>query len=122
MPPSRPAATVTATEFDASPPVDDARPDYRVGALAKGLRVLTCFDEQHPDWTVSDLVEATGFPMPTVYRLVMTLVGEGYLDQLPSGEYRPSVRALVLGTSGAAEPRPRRDRDARAAAARHRDR
>jgi IclR family pca regulon transcriptional regulator len=99
MPPGRPAANVTATEFDASPAVDDARPDYRVGALAKGLRVLTCFDEQHPDRTVSDLVEATGFPMPTVYRLVMTLVGEGYLDQLPSGEYRPSVRALVLGAS-----------------------
>lgn len=81
---------------------DDAgggRPDYRVGALAKGLRVLALFDEKHPMWTVSDLAGTTGFPMPTVYRLVMTLVGEGYLDQLPSGEYRPGVRALTLGSS-----------------------
>ena len=75
------------------------RPAYRVGALAKGLRVLRLFDEQHPVWTVSDLAGETGFPLPTVYRLVMTLVGEGYLDQLPSGEYRPGVRTLTLGTS-----------------------
>ena len=75
------------------------RPDYRVGALAKGLRLLGLFDEHHPTWTVSDLAGTTGFPMPTVYRLVMTLVGEGFLDQLPSGEYRPGVRTLTLGTS-----------------------
>ena len=75
------------------------RPDYRVGALAKGLRVLGLFDERHPVRTVSDLAGETGYPLPTVYRLVMTLVGEGYLDQLPSGEYRPGVRTLTLGTS-----------------------
>jgi IclR family pca regulon transcriptional regulator len=37
--------------------------------------------------------------MPTVYRVVMTLAAEGYLDHLPNGDYRPGVRTLTLGTA-----------------------
>jgi IclR family transcriptional regulator, pca regulon regulatory protein len=73
------------------------RPGYRVEALAKGLRILSLFDEQRPSWRVSDLAVAAGLPMPTAYRVVMTLVSEGYLDHLPNGEYRPGVRTLTLG-------------------------
>jgi hypothetical protein len=75
------------------------RPDYRVEALAKGLRILSLFDEKRPSWRVSDLASAAGLPMPTVYRAVMTLAAEGYLDQLPDGGYRPGVRTLTLGTA-----------------------
>ena len=75
------------------------RPGYRVEALAKGLRILSLFDEQHPSWRVSDLATVTGLPMPTVYRVVMTLASEGYLDHLPTGDYRPGVRTLPLGTA-----------------------
>jgi IclR family pca regulon transcriptional regulator len=57
------------------------------------------FDEQHPSWRVSDLAAVSGLPMPTVYRVVMTLVSEGYLDHLPNGDYRPGVRTLTLGTA-----------------------
>jgi IclR family transcriptional regulator, pca regulon regulatory protein len=75
------------------------RPGYRVEALAKGLRILSLFNEQRPSWRVSDLATASGLPMPTVYRVVMTLASEGYLDHLPNGEYRPGVRTLTLGTA-----------------------
>ena len=75
------------------------RPEYRVEALAKGLRILSLFDEKRPSWRVSDLAAAAGLPMPTVYRAVMTLAAEGYLDQLPDGGYRPGVRTLTLGTA-----------------------
>jgi IclR family pca regulon transcriptional regulator len=75
------------------------RPDYRVEALAKGLRILSLFDEKRPTWRVSDLAAAAGLPMPTVYRVVMTLAAEGYLDHLPNGDYRPGVRTLTLGTA-----------------------
>jgi IclR family pca regulon transcriptional regulator len=75
------------------------RPEYRVEALAKGLRILSLFDEKRPSWRVSDLASAAGLPMPTVYRAVMTLAAEGYLDQLPDGGYRPGVRTLTLGTA-----------------------
>jgi IclR family pca regulon transcriptional regulator len=75
------------------------RPEYRVEALAKGLRILSLFDEKRPSWRVSDLAAAAGLPMPTVYRAVMTLAAEGYLDPLPDGGYRPGVRTLTLGTA-----------------------
>src|SRR5260370_8214055 len=89
------AATTTATTATESP----ERPEYRVEALAKGLRILSLFDEQRPSWRVSDLAAAAGLPMPTVYRVVMTLASEGYLDHLPNGDYRPGVRTLTLGTA-----------------------
>ncbi|QGN57449.1 IclR family transcriptional regulator [Nostocoides sp. HKS02] len=75
------------------------KPEYRVEALAKGLRLLTLFDEQRPTWRVTDLAAEAGLPMPTVYRVVMTLTAEGYLDHLPNGDYRPGVRTLTLGTA-----------------------
>jgi IclR family pca regulon transcriptional regulator len=75
------------------------KPEYRVEALAKGLRILSLFDEQRPTWRVTDLAAAAALPMPTVYRVVMTLTAEGYLDHLPNGEYRPGVRTLTLGTA-----------------------
>jgi IclR family transcriptional regulator, pca regulon regulatory protein len=80
----------------AEPP---GRPGYRVEALAKGLRILSLFSEQRPAWRVTDLAAAAGLPMPTVYRVVMTLASEGYLDHLPNGDYRPGVRTLTLGTA-----------------------
>jgi IclR family pca regulon transcriptional regulator len=90
--PSGELPEVTATEVA-------QRPEYRVEALAKGLRILALFDEKRPSWRVSDLAAAAGLPMPTVYRAVMTLAAEGYLDQLPDGGYRPGVRTLTLGTA-----------------------
>ena len=75
------------------------RPDYRVEALAKGLRILSLFTEHRPTWRVSDIAPAVGMPLPTVYRVVMTLTAEGYLDHLPNGDYRPGVRVLTLGTA-----------------------
>jgi IclR family transcriptional regulator, pca regulon regulatory protein len=79
-------------------PAQDA-PDYRIEALAKGLRLLSLFTEQRPVWRVSDMATATGIPVPTVYRMVMTLAAEGYLAHLPNGDYRPGVRVLTLGTA-----------------------
>jgi IclR family pca regulon transcriptional regulator len=75
------------------------KPEYRVESLAKGLRLLSLFTEQRPTWRVTDLAEAAGLPMPTAYRVVMTLTAEGYLDHLPNGDYRPGVRVLTLGTA-----------------------
>ena len=58
-----------------------------------------CSTSSGPSWRVSDLATAAGLPMPTVYRVVMTLASEGYLDHLPNGDYRPGVRTLTLGTA-----------------------
>ena len=97
MPPQakkKATAAAATTEPEAA-----ERPEYRVEALAKGLRILSLFDEQRPSWRVTDLAAAAGLPMPTVYRVVMTLTAEGYLDHLPNGDYRPGVKTLTLGTA-----------------------
>lgn len=96
MPPTSksPAGRRAAATNDSSD-----KPEYRVEALAKGLRLLTLFDEQRPSWRVTDLAAEAGLPMPTVYRVVQTLTAEGYLDHLPNGDYRPGVRVLTLGTA-----------------------
>jgi IclR family pca regulon transcriptional regulator len=78
---------------------DMEKPEYRVEALAKGLRILSLFTEQRPTWRIADIVAAAGIPMPTVYRIVMTMTAEGYLEHLPNGDYRPGVRVLTLGSA-----------------------
>ena len=75
------------------------RTEYRIEALAKGLRILSLFTEQRPVWRISDIAIAAAIPVPTVFRIVMTLVEEDYLDHLPNGDYRPGVRVLALGTA-----------------------
>lgn len=75
------------------------KPEYRVEALSKGLKILALFTEQRPTWRISDIAPAVNMPLPTVYRMVMTLVAEGYLDHLPNGDYRPSTRVLTLGSA-----------------------
>jgi IclR family pca regulon transcriptional regulator len=97
----RRAASASPAEARPDPAATESpeRPEYRVEALAKGLRILSLFDEKRPSWRVSDLAIAAGMPMPTVYRVVMTLASEGYLDHLPNGYYRPGVRTLTLGTA-----------------------
>jgi IclR family pca regulon transcriptional regulator len=96
----RPQVTKQVNKQAGNPAGAEAeKPDYRVEALAKGLRILSLFDEQRPTWRVTDIAAAAGLPMPTVYRVVMTLTAEGYLDHLPNGDYRPGVRTLTLGTA-----------------------
>jgi IclR family pca regulon transcriptional regulator len=96
------AATGPTASTDATTTTGNAaatQPDYRVEALAKGLRVLSVFSEQRPTWRITDIAAEVSLPLPTAYRIVMTLTAEGYLDHLPSGEYRPGVRVLTLGTA-----------------------
>ncbi|MFE7277826.1 IclR family transcriptional regulator [Streptomyces sp. NPDC057623] len=73
------------------------RAKYRIEALAKGLRVLAMFSERRPALRVSELVELTGMPMASLFRIVATLESEGYLEQLQDGRYRPNTKVLTLG-------------------------
>lgn len=84
-----------------APPAAAAR-DYRIEALAKGLRVLGLFSEQRPALRLTDVAAATGIPIAGVYRIAMTLLAEGYLEQLPDGQYRPGQAVLTLGFSALA--------------------
>jgi IclR family transcriptional regulator, pca regulon regulatory protein len=101
LPPARQRARRARPRRAAPDPAGagSAQPDYRVEALAKGLRVLSVFSERRPAWRITDIAAEASLPLPTTYRIVMTLASEGYLEHLPSGEYRPGVRVLTLGTA-----------------------
>jgi IclR family transcriptional regulator, pca regulon regulatory protein len=70
-----------------------------IGALRKGLRILALFNERHPVLRVTDIAAATGMPLTTVYRAVLTLAADDYLERLPDGSYRPGWRVLGLGAA-----------------------
>ncbi|HLR84321.1 MAG TPA: helix-turn-helix domain-containing protein [Nocardioidaceae bacterium] len=48
---------------------------------------------------LSQLAHESGFPLPTIHRLVRTLVDLGYLRQEPSRRYARGPRLLLLADS-----------------------
>jgi len=72
-----------------------------VQALAKGLVVLSLFDTLRPEWTVDEIAETTGFPRMTVYRLVKTMEGVGYLvcDRTNRYHLGPAILAATCVSS-----------------------
>ncbi|SHL30453.1 IclR family transcriptional regulator [Roseibium suaedae] len=68
-----------------------------VSSLAKGLKILRAFDDQHTDLSLMDLVERTGLDKSATQRLANTLHVEGMLDKDPvTRRYRPSHAWLEL--------------------------
>jgi IclR family pca regulon transcriptional regulator len=78
---------------------NNARPteSYRVEALAKGLSILSLFARHGTPLTLTEVAKLTGIPLPTTFRLIATLELAGYLDRLPTGNYRPGLAVLMLG-------------------------
>ena len=48
---------------------------------------------------LSQLAEMSGLPLPTIHRLTRTLVGLGYVRQLPSRQYALGPKLIRLGES-----------------------
>ncbi|MDW8065477.1 MAG: IclR family transcriptional regulator [Anaerolineae bacterium] len=61
-------------------------------ALARGLRILQQFSLERPEWTLSELGEATNLPLPTVHRLLRTLMAYRFVEQ------DPATRRFRLGS------------------------
>ncbi|TDD91368.1 IclR family transcriptional regulator [Actinomadura rubrisoli] len=49
------------------------------------------------EMALSELTEVSGLPMPTIYRLMRTLVNRGYVRQEPSKRYALGPRLIRLG-------------------------
>jgi DNA-binding IclR family transcriptional regulator len=64
-----------------------------VRSLSRGLRILGLFTPEHPEWSLHEIVEATGFHKATAYRLVRTLETERFLT------FERSSNAFCLGPS-----------------------
>ena len=75
----------------------DRKAEYRVEALARGLRILRLFTRARPSLRLNELAELAGLPLPTAFRLVSTLEQDGFLERQPDGSYRPGLAVLGLG-------------------------
>jgi DNA-binding IclR family transcriptional regulator len=62
-------------------------------SLEKGLLALTLFDAAHTEWTLGEIRRQLGLPKTTVFRLLKTLVGLGFMD------YDPQAAKYHLGPS-----------------------
>jgi IclR family transcriptional regulator, acetate operon repressor len=75
----------------------DAAPTGGVQSVARVLDVLEIVAGAGGQMALSQIASASGFPLPTVYRLVRTLVDRGYMQQLPDRRYALGSRLIPLG-------------------------
>lgn len=77
--------------------MDDRHPDFIVG-LAKGLRVIECFDDEHESLTISQAAALAGLSRASARRCLLTLTRLGYVTE-QEGRFRLGARTLGLGTA-----------------------
>lgn len=67
-------------------------------SLIKGLRLLSFFTRERPEWGVSELSIELGTAKSTVSRIARTLEAEGFLQRAPNSErYRLGLKLWELG-------------------------
>ncbi|MDR3496762.1 MAG: IclR family transcriptional regulator C-terminal domain-containing protein [Ancalomicrobiaceae bacterium] len=78
-------------------PLGEGHPDF-VAGLAKGLRLIECFDDEHETLTVSQAADLAGLSRASTRRCLMTLEHLGYVVS-DAGRYRLGTRTLGLGAA-----------------------
>ena len=70
-----------------------------VRSLERAFDLLEHLADAGGEMALSELTEVSGLPMPTIYRLMRTLVNHGYARQAPSKRYALGPRLIRLGES-----------------------
>ncbi|WP_018654044.1 IclR family transcriptional regulator [Actinomadura flavalba] len=68
-----------------------------VRSLERAFELLEHLADAGGEMALSELTAASGLPMPTIYRLMRTLVTLGYVRQEPSKRYALGPRLIRLG-------------------------
>lgn len=68
-----------------------------VRSLERAFDLLEHLADAGGELALSELTEVSGLPMPTIYRLMRTLVNQGYVRQAPSKRYALGPRLIRLG-------------------------
>jgi IclR family pca regulon transcriptional regulator len=74
---------------------EDGDRDY-VQSLDRGITVLLAFDAEHPEPTLAELAQLTGFSRPAVRRFLITLERMGYVRG-SGGRWSLTPRVLSIG-------------------------
>ncbi|MCW2704898.1 MAG: Transcriptional regulator, IclR family [Blastococcus sp.] len=75
---------------------DDGDRDY-VQSLDRGITVLLAFDAEHPEPSLAELAQLTGFSRPAVRRFLITLERMGYVRSNGAGRWSLTPRVLSIG-------------------------
>ena len=70
-----------------------------VQSVERTFQLLECLSDGGGEMSLSDLAAASGLPMPTIYRLLRTLLTHGYVRQLSSRRYALGPRLINLGVN-----------------------
>src|ERR671914_934627 len=73
-----------------------------VQSIERAFALLEIMADQGGMASLSHLATTTGLPLPTIHRLVRTLVDLGYVRQEPSRQYVLAPKLIRLGESSAA--------------------
>lgn len=68
-----------------------------VQSVDRAIDLLEAMTDLGGDATLSELAAASGLPMPTIHRLMRTLVARGYARQAPSRRYTLGPNLIRLG-------------------------
>lgn len=68
-----------------------------VRSLERAFELLEHLADAGGQLALTELAELSGLPMPTIYRLMRTLVNRGYVRQEPSRRYALGPRLIRLG-------------------------
>jgi DNA-binding IclR family transcriptional regulator len=66
-------------------------------AIARTFHLIDLFDDEHPVWSLPDLVEASGLTRSTAYRLMAALEAEGIMRRTEGGDYTLGPTLIVYG-------------------------
>lgn len=101
------ASTALRGEPDQMGDREEPRDRDFIGGLAKGLRVIECFDAERPRLAISDVARMTDLPRAVARRCLLTLVELGYAE-FDGKFFALTPRILRLGYAYlAATPMPR---------------
>jgi DNA-binding IclR family transcriptional regulator len=74
----------------------EPKPSFQV--LERTFSILDLFDEEHPEWSTTEVARRLGLPIPTVHRILAALRRHGYVSQHEETKrFRLGVGALHLG-------------------------
>jgi IclR family acetate operon transcriptional repressor len=70
-----------------------------VQSVQRAFDLLEIVAQGGGQMAIGELAAASGTPLPTIHRLVRTLVGRGYMRQLPNRRYALGLRLVPLGVA-----------------------
>jgi IclR family transcriptional regulator, acetate operon repressor len=70
-----------------------------VQSVQRALDLLEVVASADGHMAIGEIAAATDIPLPTIHRLLQTLIGRGYMRQMPNRHYALGFRLVPLGAS-----------------------